>query len=191
MLLSVIGLYQTDTWIRHKWTGTRRRVGFGLVAVAVTGLLALNAHYLVKQFRYVDPISYLSGQIGRDNYIKKYRKEYAAIQFINHQLPPNTRLLALYLGKRIYYSDREMVSNDALFKKLIAAASSADALAETLRSRDFTHLLIRFDYFRYFIFDYLSEEKRNVFRDFLETRTHQLFSEGVYYVFEITGSRNL
>jgi hypothetical protein len=84
-----------------------------------------------------------------------------------------------------------MVSNDALFKKLIAAASSADALAETLRSRDFTHLLIRFDYFRYFIFDYLSEEKRNVFRDFLETRTNQLFSEGVYYVFEITGSRNL
>jgi 4-amino-4-deoxy-L-arabinose transferase-like glycosyltransferase len=191
VILSVIGLHQTVTLIRHKWTGAGRRVGLTLLAAAVTGLLTINAHYLVKQFRYVDPISYLSGQIGRDNYIKKYRKEYAAIQFINHQLPPNTRLLALYLGKRIYYSDREMVSNDALFKKLIAAASSADALAETLRSHDFTHLLIRFDYFRYFIFDYLSEEKRSVFKDFLETRANRLFSEGVYYVFEITDPRNL
>ena len=191
VILSVIGLHQTVTLIRHKWTGTGRRVGLTFLAAAVTGLLTINAHYLVKQFRYVDPISYLSGQIGRDNYIKKYRKEYAAIQFINHQLPPDTRLLALYLGKRIYYSDREMISNDALFKKLIAAASSADALAETLRSHDFTHLLIRFDYFRYFIFDYLSEEKRSVFRDFLETRANRLFSEGVYYVFEITDPRNL
>ena len=191
VILSVIGLHQTVTLIRYKWTGTGRRVGLTFLAAAVTGLLAINAHYLVKQFRYVDPISYLSGQIGRDNYIKKYRKEYAAIQFINHQLPPDTRLLALYLGKRIYYSDREMISNDALFKKLIAAASSADALAETLRSHDFTHLLIRFDYFRYFIFDYLSEEKRSVFRDFLETRANRLFSEGVYYVFEITDPRNL
>ena len=191
VILSVIGLHQTVTLIRHKWTGAGRRVGLTFLGAAVTGLLTINALYLVKQFRYVDPISYLSGQIGRDNYIKKYRKEYAAIQFINHQLPPNTRLLALYLGKRIYYSDREMVSNDALFKKLIAAASSADALAETLRSHEFTHLLIRFDYFRYFIFDYLSEEKRSVFKDFLETRANRLFSEGVYYVFEITDPRNL
>jgi 4-amino-4-deoxy-L-arabinose transferase-like glycosyltransferase len=186
VILSVIGLYQIELWIRHRWTGAGRRVGFGFMAVAVIGLLTINAHYLVKQFRYVDPISYLSGKIGRDDYIKKYRNEYPAIQFINRDLPPDARLLALYLGKRIYYSDREIVSNDALFKKSIAGAPSADALAESLQSRDFTHLLIRFDYFKYFIFDYLSNEKRRVFRDFLNTRAKWLFSEGVYYVYEIT-----
>jgi hypothetical protein len=186
VILSVIGLYQTGTWIRHKWTGARRRVGFGLVAVAVTGLLALNAHYLVKQFRYVDPISYLSGRVGRDDYIKKYRGEYPAIQFVNRQLPPTARLLALYLGNRIYYSDRDMVCDDAFFKKAIATASSADALADILRARDFSHLFIRSDFFKYFIFNYLRKEKRSVFNDFIETRTNRLFSEGVYHVYEIT-----
>jgi hypothetical protein len=186
VILSVIGLFQTDTWIRHKWTGAGRRAGFGLVAVAVTGLLALNAHYLVTQFRYIEPISYLSGRVGRDDYIKKYRGEYPAIQFANRELPPTTRLLAIYLGNRIYYSDREIVSDDAFFKKAIAAASSADALADILRSRDFSHLFIRSDFFKYFIFNYLSNEKRRIFNRFLETRTKRLFSEGVYHVLEIT-----
>jgi hypothetical protein len=159
------------------------------VAVAVAGLLALNAHYLVKQFRYVDPIAYLSGQIGRDNYIKKYRKEYPAIQFVNQHLPPNARLLALYLGNRIYYSDREIVCDDAFFKKAIALASSADTLADTLRSRDFSHLFMRSDFFKSFIFDHLSNEKRLMINRFLETRTKRLFSENVYHVFEIKAPR--
>jgi hypothetical protein len=186
VMLSVIGLYQTDTWMRHKWSGARRRVGFGLLAVTVTGLLALNAHYLVTQFRYVDPISYLTGKIGRDDYIKKYRGEYPAIQFVNRQLSPTTRLLALYLGNRIYYSNREIVCDDVFFKKAIAAASSADALADILQSHDFSHLFIRSDLYKYFMFDVLSKEKRRVLKDFFKTRTNRLFSEGVFYVYEIT-----
>jgi hypothetical protein len=189
VILSVIGLYQTDTWIRHKWTGAGRRIGFGLVAVAVMGLLALNAHYLVAQFRYVDPVSYLSGRIGRDDYIKKYREEYPVIQFVNRHLPPTTRLLALYLGDRIYYSDREIVCDDIFFKKAIAAASSADALADILRSRDFSHLFIRSDLYKTFIFDYSSKEKRRVLNEFFKTRVNKLFSAGVFYVFEIKDLR--
>ena len=189
VILSVIGLYQTETWIRHKWTGTGRRVGLTLLTVVVTGLLTLNVHYLITQFRYINPIGYLSGEIGRDDYIKKYRKEYPAIQFVNNHLPPDTRLLAIYLGNRIYYSDREMVCDDPFMKKSIAAASSADVLAEIIRLRGFSHLLIRFDFFKYFIFDYLSNEKRMVFKRFLETRTKRLFTEGVYHVYEITDAQ--
>jgi hypothetical protein len=190
VMLSVIGLYQTSTWIQHKWNPAGRRVGFGLVVILVMGLLSLNARYLVKQFRYVDPISYLSGQIGRDDYIKKYRKEYPAIQFINTHLPPDSRVLAIYLGRRIYYSDRQMVSNDGLLKRSIADSSSADALADTLRAEDFSHLLLRSDFFKYFIFDYLSNEKRIMFNRFLKTRTKWLFTEGVFHVYEITDARS-
>ena len=156
------------------------------MAVVVTGLLALNAHYFVTQFRYIDPIGYLSGRITRDDYIKKYRGEYPAIQFVNRQLPPATRLLAIYLGNRIYYSDREIICDDVFFKNAIAAALSADALADTLQSRDFSHLFMRSDFFKHFIFDYLSNEKRRLFNRFLKTRTKWLFSEGVYHVYEIT-----
>ncbi|UCE55998.1 MAG: glycosyltransferase family 39 protein [Desulfobacterales bacterium] len=189
VILSVIGLHQTVTLIRDKWTGAKRRVGFGLVAVAVISLLMLNAQYIVAQFRWVDPMSYLSGRLGRDDYIKKYRGEYPAIQFINLHLPQTARLLALYLGNRIYYCDREMVCNDDFFKRAIAAATSADSLGDILLSRGFSHLLIRYDYFTYFILNYLNNEKRMLFHRFLETKTKKLFSERVYHVFEILDAR--
>jgi 4-amino-4-deoxy-L-arabinose transferase-like glycosyltransferase len=189
VILSAIGLHQTVTLIRDKWTGAKRRVGFGLVAVAVISLLILNAQYLVAQFRYVDPMSYLSGRLGRDDYIKKYRGEYPAIQFINRHLPPTARLLALYLGNRIYYCDREMVCNDDFFKRALAAATSADSLVDILRTQGFSYLLIRYDYFTYFILNYLSIEKRMLFHRFLETKTKKLFSERVYHVFEILEAR--
>jgi hypothetical protein len=189
VMLSVMGLYQTEIWIRDKWTGVERRIGFGLMAVVVMGLLVLNAQYLLKQFHYVDPISYLSGRIGRDDYIEKYRKEYPAIQFVNRKLPPKTRVLAIYLGNRIYYSDREIVCDDAFFKKAIAEASSADALAGILKSRGFSHLFIRSDFFKYFIFNSLSSEKRAMINHFFKTRTKRLFSEDVYHVIEITHLR--
>ena len=189
VILSVFGLHQTVTLIRDKWTGAKRRVGFGLMAVAVISLLMLNAQYLVAQFRYVDPISYLSGKLGRDDYIKKYRREYPAIQFINRHLPPTARLLALYLGNRIYYCDREMVCNDDFIKKAIAAATSADSLADILQTQGFSHLLIRYDYFTYFILNNLSNERRMLFHRFLETKTKKLFSERVYHVFEIADAR--
>ena len=189
VILSVIGIYQTHTWIQNRFGAAGRRVALVLVVVAVIGLLALNGHYLVEQFRYVDPIAYLRGQIGRDHYITKYRKEYPAIQFVNRKLPEDSRLLAIYLGNRIYYSDREMVCDDALLKKSIVTAPSGDALADTLRSLDFTHLVIRFDFFKRFVFDHLSNEKRSVFNEFLKTRAIRIFNEGVYFVYEIKDAR--
>ena len=161
-------------------------MGVVLLAVAVVGLLSLNAHYLVRQFGYVKAIPYLTGHITRDDYISRYRKEYPAIQFINQQLPPTTKLLALYLGNRIYYSDREMVCDDNFFKRAIATAASADALADTLQSHDFSHLLIRADLFKMFTFNYLTANQRQMFNTFLETRTRRLFSADAYHVLEIT-----
>ena len=186
VVLSVIGLYQTISKIHNKWPGGGHRIGEALLVLAVVSLLSLNAHYLIKQFGYVNAIPYLTGHIGRDDYIALYRKEYPAIQFINQQLPPRTRLLALYLGNRIYYSDREMVCDDNFFKRAIASAASANALADTLQSHNFSHLLIRADLFKMFTFNYLSADQRQIFTAFLKTRTHKLFSADVYHVLEIT-----
>ncbi|MDJ0986008.1 MAG: phospholipid carrier-dependent glycosyltransferase [Desulfobacterales bacterium] len=186
VILSVIGLYQTICTIQKKCPVGRYRMGVVLLAVAVVGLLSLNGQYLIKQFGYVKAIPYLTGQIGRDDYITRYREEYPAIQFINQQLPPTTKLLALYLGNRIYYSDREMVCDDNFFKRAIATATSANALADTLQSHDFSHLLIRADLFKMFTFNYLTADQRQMFNTFLATRTRKLFSADVYHVLEIT-----
>ena len=131
-------------------------------------------------------MSYLSGELPRDDYITRYRGEYPAIQFINRQLPPTAHLLALGLGNRIYYSDRRMECNPDFFKSAIAAAPSADSLADILRSRGYSHLLIRHQYFRRFVFGHMSDEKRMIYVNFLKTRTEALFNGGGYQVFQIS-----
>ena len=186
IILSVIGLENTMVFIQDRWAGAKRRLAFGSAAAVVFLLFTLNALYLVAQFRYVKPMSYLRGELQRDAYITTYRGEYPAIQFINRRLSPSAQLLALGLGNRIYYSDRRMDCDPEFFKNAIGIAHSADSLADVLRSRGYSHLLIRRHYFRHFFYDHMSDEKRMIFDHFRETRTEALFSGQGYQVLEIT-----
>jgi hypothetical protein len=131
-------------------------------------------------------MSYLTGKLQRDDYITTYRGEYPAIQFINRRLSPGAQLLALGLGNRIYYCDRRMDCNPEFFKSAIGIAHSADSLADLLRSRGYSHLLIRRHYFRYFFYNHMSDEKRMIFDRFRETRTEALFNGQGYQVLKIT-----
>ena len=130
-------------------------------------------------------MGYLTGELQRDDYIKRYRGEYPAIQFVNRRLPPGALLLALGLGNRIYYSDRRMDCDPEFFNYAIGIARSADSLADILRSRGYSHLLIRRHYFQYFIYDHMSDEKRLIFDHFRKTRTEALFNGQGYQVLEI------
>jgi hypothetical protein len=79
-----------------------------------------------------------------------------------------------------------MFCEDALFKKSIVAAESADALAESLQRNGFSHLLIRFGLFKQYVLDHLSNEQRMVFSRFLKSRAEKLFVEGDYHVYKLT-----
>jgi hypothetical protein len=185
VILSMMGLHNTVIFIQDRWAGAKRRLAIGLAAALVFLLFTLNALYLADQFRYVKPMGYLTGELQRDDYIKRYRGEYPAIQFVNRRLPPGALLLALGLGNRIYYSDRRMDCDPEFFNYAIGIARSADSLADILRSRGYSHLLIRRHYFQHFFYDHMSDEKRLIFDHFRETRTEALFNGQGYQVLEI------
>jgi hypothetical protein len=79
-----------------------------------------------------------------------------------------------------------MVCDAEFFKKAITAARSADSLADILRSRGYSHLLIRHHYLRQFIFDHMGDKKRMIYAHFLKTRTEELFNGEGHQVLEIT-----
>jgi hypothetical protein len=185
IILSVMGLHNTVIFIQSLAAGAKRQFAFGSAAAVVFLLFTLNAFYLVAQFRYVEPMGYLKGELQRHDYITRYRGEYPAIQFINRHLPPTAKLLALGLGNRIYYCDRSIACDTAFFKNAIIAAHSADSLANIFRSRGYSHLLIRRHYFRLFIFDHMGDEKRMIYAQFLKTRTEELFNGEGYQIFGI------
>jgi hypothetical protein len=185
IFLAVMGLQTTVSFIQNRWVGATRQLAFGAAAVLIILLFTLNARYLVSQFHHVKPMSYLSGTLQRDDYITRYRGEYPAIQFINSHVPSTAQLLALGLGNRTYYCDRRMDCDSDFFINAVTAARSADSLATILRSSGYSHLLIRHHYFRLFIYDNMSDDKRIIFDHFRETMTEELFNGQRYQVLEI------
>ena len=106
IILSTAGLHQLVGLLKTGFNPLLRKCGAVSLAVAMLLLFGMNAAYLLDQFRVVDPIGYLSGRVGREMYITRYRPEYPVMKFANEYLAADAKILGLYLGNRRYYSDR-------------------------------------------------------------------------------------
>jgi hypothetical protein len=189
VILAVFGVENIYNRLKAALAGPKKSVGIGMLIVSLVALIGFNMVYLVDQFDYVAPLEYLSGKIERDAYIQKYRGEYDAIRFINRNLPPDARVLAVYLGNRIYYSDRTIISNDSIIVSAIESATTSESLCAQFESDGFTHLLIRNEFFRRFILERLTPEKRSMAVIFFRERTNKLFSKNGYSVIELKVGR--
>jgi len=156
----------------------------GVLVLGVALFLVPNLQYAMKQFQIVEPLRYLSGDISRDDYIQKFRPEHAAMRYINRHLPPDARVLGVFLGNRRYYCDRDLIFDDTL-ETGIRSAGSAEALAIMLREKGFTHVIIRYGLFDKFILSRLSTDRLNLFQVFINNHTKSLFSEDDHILFEL------
>ena len=139
-------------------------------------MLGLNAKYIVERFNYVKPLSYLKGKVSRDEYIQKYRPEYFSIQFANRHLGKNDRIIGVYLGNRGYYSDIDIIFSLDLLQKLAAKAKFPGDIAESLREREISHLLVNYELFNFWVNKYSLHEKK-MLKAFFEIYTVQKFSK--------------
>jgi hypothetical protein len=148
-------------------------------------MLSLNAAYIVKQFEYVDPFSYLGGKIDRNEYIARYRPEYRAFQYANRNLADDAKVLAIFLGNRSYYSDRELIFGDNLFKKIVKKSNSSEMIRAEIQRLGITHLLIRYDIFNRWSGVQFNQKEKKWLSSFLERNLNPLFSQAGYGLFEL------
>jgi 4-amino-4-deoxy-L-arabinose transferase-like glycosyltransferase len=157
----------------------------GSALLSMMFALSLNAAYVLNQFQHVQPLSYILGQTDRDAYITKYRPEYAVIQYANRNLPDNARILGLFLGNRRYYSDRELISGNNLFRKSVKTAESSDTILAEMQKNGFTHLLIRYDLFNRWSGVQFDDVEKGILKTFFKNHLAQLFSQSGYGLFRI------
>lgn len=182
VILSIIGLYDLTGYIREI-TSEKRRAW--IQACAWAGVLALfPANYLIGQFEKVNAIPYISGQIDRDTYITEFRPEYPAIRFVNQHLPRTAKILAVFLGNRGYYFDRDVLFDMKLPIPAVAVEGSGQAVADLLRRQGITHLLIRYDLFDRWLGG-LTNNDREIIAQFFQTQTRLLFSSGGHGLFAL------
>lgn len=186
VILAVFGIQDLVGIITSRFSMRPRRMALGAAGVVLPGLLGLNAAYLVDLFGIVDPVSYLRGDISREAYILKHRPEYAAISFANRNLPENARILALFNGNRIYYSDRELVCDNESFRRAVNAARSSADLVQALKRNNFSHLLVRGDLFNQWAESQFKAEQKAVLQSFFGDALLRLYQGHGYVLFAVT-----
>ena len=165
-ILATFGLHQITRMVTKQKNAQPAWFGLGFIICIVTIIMALNTSYVLKQFRYVDPFSYLSGRVSRATYISKYRPEYSIYKYVNQHLPDNAKILGLFLGNRRYYCDRELIFDVDDFEENVNRSDSEEILIKNLKEKGFTHLVVRFDLFNQWAnrqFDKRRKELLNIF----------------------------
>jgi hypothetical protein len=190
VLLSIYGLKQLTVAIKNRFSVASAKIFLGIFYTLVCVLLGQNVAYIVDQFQKVEPFAFISGKIGRDEYIEKYRPEYAILNFANQKLPTDTRILGVYLGNRSYYSERELIfDSNTYFWNPLNQKSSARKLWSHLQKSGITHMIIRYDLFENRVTHNYSDDQRRTLDFFFENYLKLLFSKGGYGLFEL-GSKN-
>jgi 4-amino-4-deoxy-L-arabinose transferase-like glycosyltransferase len=182
VILSVLGVHNLILTIRSK--APTPALGICLVVFMVGLFMLPNLMYILNQFDKVEPLGYLSGKISRDEYIQRFRPEYASYQYINKHLPQEARVLGVFLGNRRYYCDRDLIC-DSTLQTGLRTSESADALSRIILAKGLTHIMLRSDLFEHSVVKQQSAVKRDVLQAFLNRYTHKLFSRDGYVLLEL------
>jgi hypothetical protein len=110
-------------------------------------------------------MSYISGRVGRDEYIAKHRPEYPVFKYANQNLTEHDQILGLYIGNRRYYCDRTLIFGENLLTRTIILASSAEDVRKSLRNQGYTHILVHLKLLKKWSRS-LHEKERRIAADF-------------------------
>jgi 4-amino-4-deoxy-L-arabinose transferase-like glycosyltransferase len=169
-----------------KQHGNLKAIVLKSVAIgAVAGMLLFNAAYLQALYQKNEPLGYLAGKIDRDSYITHFRPEYEVIRHINRELPDNAVILCLFIGNRIYYFDRDVRLDMALFQRSVIGSDSIDQMGDFLNRSGLTHIFLRYDLSDSWIKNNLDREKQNLVKLFFQKNAKQIKSFGGYGLFEL------
>ncbi len=137
------------------------------------------------------PLGYLAGSESRDAYLARMLPEYKTFQYINRSTPPQAKIYLLFIGRRAYYCDREYFHDGGdLPGYLLAAirrAKTADQIAQVLKEKRITHLMIREDLLTFFLTHNLTPNQAVVWNEFVQSRLSLNFRDRGHAVYQVNG----
>jgi len=148
VILSMYGLYNLELLAERFLKQPRLISAVWLVPVIL--LLAWNGSYIWQKFQEVDPFSYITGRLSRDEYLTRQLPEYPVMQYANKNLPASAKILCVFMGWRGYYLDRPHTfdsygNKDGLLAWLKQSAITAEGIGQRLDEKGISYLLIRRD----------------------------------------------
>ena len=187
VILSIFGIYGINKIITHQFSkpSIKKLLNCFLYSI-ITALLVFNINYFIKQFQYVDPLSYISKRISREAYIERFRPEYKVIRYANQNLSENAKILVLFAGNRGYYFDREIFFGQTWLKSQVESSGSTIDILKSLKENNISHILFREDLFLNWLRTAYNSDDNRKLSAFLNEFTTHLKSHGGYSLFELS-----
>ena len=181
VILLVYGIHNLYLGIRRPW----------ILVVAVLLLTGWNGVYLLRYIEKVSPFGVVSGHESREAFLDRMVPDYGAIRYINENLPETAKIYFIFMGRRAYYCHRDYFHDaggyPALLLRSIQRADSDGAVAESLRVKGLTHLLLREDLLGPFLQNNLEPEKQRLWQTFAQRHLRLVFRDGRYSVYSLHG----
>jgi len=184
-VLSIFGLFQLNTYILPRIRAFSLPMRNVVIFCIVVAMLGLNTAYMANRYKKDQPIAYFTGKISRDGYIQAFRPEYASFQYANAHLSHNDKIFGLYIGNRGYYSDIPIEFEIEMLPDIAARVESGKKVAEKLHEKGFSHTLVNFSLFNYWVQKYGLHEKK-ILKEFFDQYTASVFSKDGYGLLKIT-----
>jgi uncharacterized membrane protein (GlpM family) len=181
-VLSVFGVINLYKIAQRISVQNIRRACISLVIMIPCFALALNIDYIRSQFKYVNPVPFITGKINRDEYIGRYIPEYPAVRYINDNLDNMAKVLFIFIGNRGYYCDREYSHDMNIIQGSIIRAERPIDILEELRRHGITHLLINYGLFERWMNDNFPEKRQALTQQFFMGHLESLFYDNGYGV---------
>jgi len=185
VVLSILGIRNSLQWIE----GFGSRPMFSICRWTIVGfvasMLALNVAYAGRLFHSVDPLPFLVGKISREAYLEAKLPEYAAIQYLNQIPDPDIKIMALFLGRHLYYFDKKVDFDYQAFAKIVSS-SAQNSISRQLESNGFSHCIIGMDRFTMWANKTFTKDQISTVKQWLKEECQLLFSKNGYVVLDLT-----
>ena len=166
--------------------------GFGwFLLISAVLLCCLNISYGLNQFKLIQPWAYLTHKISRDQYIEKFRPEYSVMKYVNKNLPDSAKIMGVFLGKRSYYCDREIIFNYTSLKTMIKQSDNAIQVALKLKEKNITHFIIKHDFFNAWKNKGLSESESHRFGNLFKNQCKFIYFKNGYGLYMLVTKDDL
>lgn len=185
VVLSMFGLHNLVERARQGSSFLGRLLQYTVLGAIIGWMLCMNAGYVVDLFKHVEPMTYLTGQVDRDQYIEKYHPEYAVMKYANQHLPEDAVILPVFTGNRYYYSDRKMIFNFSLFAKIIKETNLQAEILSELKKRGITHIMIGYELFNAWANNNFSKQEKIRIEHFFHKQIYYLYSKNGYGLYKV------
>ncbi len=111
----------------------------------ISGCLIFNLYHIVKDFTHVKPWAFVAGKEERGKFIGRNIPSYAIADYVNNNLPLNSRIFLIYMRNFGFLYDRAYFS-DSMFEsytiqKILSRSHSPDDVHRQMKQKKFSHIL--------------------------------------------------